>query len=66
LWQSWGPHSYAPTWGSPRKCGTTTPPISPRGSRFKNDKREIFSAAAHAQKAVDFLHGLQQPKAEAA
>ena len=33
---------------------------------LKNDKRAIFSAAAHAQKAVDFLHGVQQPKAEAA
>lgn len=33
---------------------------------LKNDKRAIFSAAAHAQKAADFLHGLQQPKAEAA
>jgi antirestriction protein ArdC len=31
-----------------------------------NDKRAIFSAAAHAQKAVDFLQGLQEPKAEAA
>jgi antirestriction protein ArdC len=29
---------------------------------LKNDKRAIFSAAAHAQKAVDFMHGLQ-PKA---
>jgi antirestriction protein ArdC len=26
---------------------------------LKNDKRAIFSAAAHAQKAVEFLHGLQ-------
>jgi antirestriction protein ArdC len=26
---------------------------------LKNDKRLIFSAAAHAQKACDFLHGLQ-------
>lgn len=26
---------------------------------LKNDKRAIFSAAAHAQRAVDFLHGLQ-------
>src|ERR1700684_3746299 len=25
---------------------------------LKTDKRAIFSAAAHAQKAVDFLHGL--------
>jgi antirestriction protein ArdC len=26
---------------------------------LRNDKRAIFSAAAHAQKAVEFLHGLQ-------
>jgi antirestriction protein ArdC len=26
---------------------------------LQNDKRAIFSAAAHAQKAADFLHGLQ-------
>ena len=25
---------------------------------LKNDKRAIFSAAAHAQKAADYLHGL--------
>jgi antirestriction protein ArdC len=34
---------------------------------LKNDKRAIFTAASHAQKAVDFLHGLQpQAVAEAA
>lgn len=27
---------------------------------LKEDKRAIFSAAAHAQRAADFLHGLQQ------
>jgi len=32
---------------------------------LKNDKRAIFTAAAHAQRAVDFLHGLQ-PNAEQA
>lgn len=30
---------------------------------LKEDKRAIFSAAAHAQKAADFLHGLQ-PRAK--
>ena len=30
---------------------------------LKNDKRAIFQAASHAQRAVDFLHGFQQPKA---
>ena len=34
---------------------------------LKDDKRAIFSAAAHAQKAADFLHGLQpRPEPEAA
>jgi antirestriction protein ArdC len=33
---------------------------------LKNDKRAIFSAASHAQKAVDFLHKLQQPQEAAA
>ena len=32
---------------------------------LKNDKRAIFTAASHAQKAADYLHGLQ-PKADAA
>jgi antirestriction protein ArdC len=26
---------------------------------LNNDKRAIFSAASHASRAVDFLHGLQ-------
>lgn len=33
---------------------------------LKDDKRAIFSAASHAQRAADFLHGLQNPAAEAA
>jgi antirestriction protein ArdC len=28
---------------------------------LKDDKRAIFSAASHAQRAADFLHGLQYP-----
>jgi antirestriction protein ArdC len=28
---------------------------------LKNDKRAIFTAAAHAQRAADYLHGLQHP-----
>ena len=31
---------------------------------LKNDKRAIFNAAAHAQKAVDYLHGLQHEISE--
>ena len=33
---------------------------------LKGDPRAIFSAAAHAQRAVDFLHRLQKPEAKAA
>jgi antirestriction protein ArdC len=33
---------------------------------LREDKRAIFQAASHAQKAVDFLHGLQPAKQEAA
>lgn len=33
---------------------------------LKNDKRAIFQAASWAQKAVDYLHRLQEPKSEAA
>jgi antirestriction protein ArdC len=31
---------------------------------LKNDKRAIFSAASYAQRAADFLHGLQNPAAK--
>ena len=30
---------------------------------LKEDKRAVFQAAAHAQRAVDFLHGLQPDSA---
>jgi antirestriction protein ArdC len=33
---------------------------------LKDDKRAVFSAAAHAQRAADYLHGLQAVKLEAA
>ena len=36
-----------------------TPPISHLAEVLKNDKRAIFTAAAHAQKAADFLIRLQ-------
>lgn len=32
---------------------------------LKSDKRAIFQAAAHAQRAADYLHGLQEVAAEA-
>ena len=33
---------------------------------LKNDKRAIFTAASYAQKAADYLTGLQKPKEAAA
>jgi antirestriction protein ArdC len=33
---------------------------------LRDDKRAIFTAASHAQRATDFLHGLQKPTAETA
>jgi antirestriction protein ArdC len=33
---------------------------------LKNDKRAVFTAAGHAQRAADFLHGLQPKSMEAA
>jgi antirestriction protein ArdC len=33
---------------------------------LKDDKRAIFHAAAHAQRAVDFLHSLRKPEEETA
>lgn len=32
---------------------------------LKNDSRAIFTAAAHAQRAVDYLHKLQPERIEA-
>ena len=34
-------------------------------SALKGDKRFVFSAASHAQRAVDYLHSLQPRQAEA-
>ena len=33
---------------------------------LQNDNRAIFQAASHAQRAVDYLHGLQSERPEAA
>ncbi len=52
--------SLPPILGSRSSPATITPPISPSWLKvLKDDKRAIFSAAAHAQRAVDFLHGRQ-------
>ncbi len=33
---------------------------------MRNDKRAVFTAASHAQRAADYLHGLQPKAVEAA
>jgi antirestriction protein ArdC len=33
---------------------------------LKNDKRAIFTATSHAQRAADFLHGNDKPASDAA
>ena len=38
----------------------------PAGKQLKNDKRAVFTAAGHAQRAADYLHALQPKPAEAA
>jgi antirestriction protein ArdC len=48
------------TSGSDRlSCEQWTPYIAGWLKALKSDKRAIFTAASHAQKAADFLHGLQ-------
>jgi antirestriction protein ArdC len=45
-------------WGEPRADHASY--IASWLDVLKNDKRAIFTAAAHAQRAADYLHGLQQ------
>jgi Zincin-like metallopeptidase len=61
-----------PSWARPSLCadlGITPEPREDHAAYLvswldvlKNDKRAIFTAAGHAQRAVDYLHSLQ-PKA---
>ena len=66
--KSWSPRSAPPSW--PATWGITPEPREDHAAYLdhwlkvlKEDKRAIFQAAAHAQKAADYLHGLQ-PKLE--
>ena len=43
-----------------------TPRMSPRGSRCLRMTSAVFAAASHAQKAADYLSGLQKPQDAAA
>jgi antirestriction protein ArdC len=42
-----------------RETVTEIRDVCSRITVLKNDKRAIFSAAAHAQRAADYLHSLQ-------
>jgi hypothetical protein len=51
---------YAPILASRRRPATNTASWL---KVLKDDKRAIFTAASHAQKAADYLHGLQSREA---
>lgn len=53
---NWVQHSFLPISILRRSFAPITLPIS----WMKDDKRAIFAAASHAQRAADFLHGLQK------
>jgi antirestriction protein ArdC len=74
--QRWGDEGYAAEelvaeLGAAFLCADLAITPEPRGDHasyianwltvLKNDKRAIFTAAAHAQRAADYLHGLQPP-----
>lgn len=57
---SLGPRSFAPTWRWRPSQGRTTPPTLHHGLKvLRGDKRAIFTAAAKAQAAVDWMHAQQ-------
>ena len=57
---SWVRLSFAPIWKSPpRFAPDHAAYIASWLKALQDDKRLIFSAAAHAQRAADYLHGLQ-------
>ncbi|WP_253949489.1 zincin-like metallopeptidase domain-containing protein, partial [Mangrovicoccus sp. HB161399] len=59
-WPPRWPHSeYRPSPGSGGKLKDHAAYIQSWLKVLRNDKRAIFAAAAHAQRAADFLHGLQ-------
>ena len=45
---------------TPELCGDHADYLASWLEVLKEDKRAIFAAASHAQKAMDFLHGLQE------
>ncbi len=70
-WRSW-----SPKWAPPSSAPTSASRLEIRDDHaayiaswlkvLKNDKRAVFTAAGHAQRAADYLHGLQPKPAEAA
>jgi antirestriction protein ArdC len=57
--RSWEPLSFAPTRDDHAAC------LGHWLNVLREDKRAIFSAAAHAQHAADYLNGLQPDSAPA-
>ena len=79
--QRWGTEGYAmeelcAEMGAAFLCADLGLELEPRADHaayiaswlqvLKNDKRAIFTAASHAQRAADYLHGLQPKAREAA
>jgi antirestriction protein ArdC len=61
-----GAPSSAPISASRRRSGTITRPTWHWLDVRREDKRAIFNVAAHAQRAADYLNGLQEKQREAA
>lgn len=79
--QRWGTEGYAmeelcAEMGAAFLCADLGLELQPRSDHaayiaswlqvLKNDKRAVFTAASHAQRAADYLHGLQPKVREAA
>ena len=72
--ETWLPYGYRAELGAAFLSADLgiTPEVRPDHAAYiatwltvlKNDKRFIFTAASHAQRAADFLHGLQPQQME--
>lgn len=62
---SWARPSFAPTLSWPcSRAKDHAAYIAHWLATLQNDKRAIFRAAAHAQRAADYIHDLQPPAVE--
>jgi antirestriction protein ArdC len=65
-WPNWAPPLSWPISISQRRCARNMPLyIQSWLKALKDDKRAVFSAAAHAQRAADYLIGVQPDRVRA-